>query len=163
MTEKRRRVRRRECDILKIDLEGERHSYAQVSYDPLLVFFDGAFTEDLPLNHVLQLPVMFRVWVHNDAIKKGIWPVVGKQPLADENSVEPFFYKQDAISGRLFVHHSMFAETGWARPASASECEGLECAAVWEPEGIVNRLCDYYAGRPNEALESMKIDRRAYS
>jgi hypothetical protein len=154
MTKGGKRVRRREGDIVKIDLGDGRHSYAQVSYDPLIVFFEGTFTEDVPLGDVAQLPVLFRVWVHNDAIKKGLWPVVGNQPLSAENAAEPYFYKQDAISGAVFLYHSAFAQMGYER---------LECAAVWDPEHIIERLLDHYAGQPNLSLESMKIDRRAYS
>lgn len=163
MTRGGRRIRRREGDILKVNLGDGRHAYAQVSYDPLIVFFEGTFTEDMSLSDAAQLPVLFRVWVHNDAIKKGFWPVLGNQPLTAENAAEPFFYKQDAISGAVSLYHSAFADMGYERPASVSECEGLECAAVWDPDHILDRLRDHYAGLPNRWLENMKIDRRAYS
>jgi hypothetical protein len=163
MTKGGRRVRRREGDILRVSLGDGRHAYAQVANEPLIVFFDGAFTEDLALRDVAQLPVLFRVWVHNDAIKKGLWTVLGHQPLTAANAVEPYFYKQDAISGAVSIYHSAFADTGWERPASIAECDGLECAAVWDPNHIIDRLRDHYAGLPNRWLEDMKIDRRAYS
>jgi hypothetical protein len=159
----KKRVRRREGDILKVQLTDGSHSYAQVSTEPLIVFFDGLFTEDLPIEQVPQLPILFRVWVHNHAIRSGVWPVVGSQPLSAENAREPFFYKQDAITGRLSLYHSTFAETGWERSASLSECADLECAAVWDAEHILERLSDHYAGRPNKWLELLKIDRRAFS
>jgi hypothetical protein len=158
-----KRIRRREGDILKLDLGEGRHSYAQVGGDPLIVFFEGAFTDDVPLDEVPQLPVLFRIWVHDDAIKKGIWPVLGNQPLAADNSVEPFFYKQDGFTGALSLYHSTFAATGWERPASATECEGLECAAVWDPEHVEDRLRDHYDGRANQWVESLKINSRAFS
>lgn len=158
-----KRVRRRAGDILKISLGEGAHSYAQVAEEPLIVFFNGAWTEELPLGRVIGLPVLFRIWVHNDAVKKGTWPVIGNQPLAPENAAEPCFYKQDTITGRLSLYHSRFAETGWERPASATDCEGLECAAVWEAEHVEDRLRDHYADQPNRWVKSLSIDKRALS
>jgi hypothetical protein len=153
-----KRVRRREGDILRIDLGDGSHSYAQVAEEPLIIFFDGRFTEEQPLERVSRLPVLFRLTVMNYAVTRGIWPVIGHHPLAADNAEEPFFYQQDAISGRLALYHSSFSDTNYERPASLAECEGLECAAVWEPEHVEDRLRDYYNGRPNEWVESLKID-----
>ncbi|SMQ63247.1 Immunity protein 26 [Altererythrobacter xiamenensis] len=156
-----KRIRRRIGDILKIDLGDGIQSYAQVADEPLVVFFGGFFTEALPPEQAIDLPVWFRIWVHNDAIKKGRWHVLGNAPLAAENAAEPYFYKQDAITGALSVHHSAFANTGWERPASLIECDGLECAAIWDAEHVEERLRDSYAGRPNQWLESLRIDKNA--
>lgn len=153
-----KRVRRREGDILRINLGDGRHSYAQVAPEPLIVFFDGAYTADRPMESVVRLPVLFRLWVMNHAMTRAAWPVIGHGALAPENAAEPFFYKQDAISGRLSLYHSTFASTNWERPASLTECQGLECAAVWEPEHVVDRLRDHFACRPNRWEESLKIN-----
>ena len=161
MANKGKRVRRREGDVLRIVLSDGRHSYAQVSGDPLVVFFEGAFRDDLSLSRVPHLPVLVRIWVHDDAIKKGIWPVLGNQPLTPKNAAEPFFYKQDLMTGALSLYHSTFSDRGWERPASLAECEGLECAAVWEAEHVEDRLRDHFAGRPNQWLQSLAIDRSA--
>jgi hypothetical protein len=158
-----KRIRRRPGDVLKISLGDGRHSYAQVGDEPLIVFFDGAFTDEPSPDVVIGLPVLFRIWVHNDAVKRGLWPVIGNQPLAPENSAEPYFYKQDAVTGALSLYHSSFADTGWERAASATDCNGLECAAVWEPEHVEDRLRDHYAGQPNRWVESLRIDKRAFS
>lgn len=158
-----KRIRRRLGDVLKISLGDGRHSYAQVAEEPLIVFFDGAFTEEPSPDRVVGLPVLFRIWVHNDAVKRGLWPVIGNQPVAPENATEPYFYKQDAVTGRLSLYHSSFDDTGWERPASATDCDGLECAAVWDPEHVEDRLRDHYAGQPNRWVQSLRIDKRALS
>jgi hypothetical protein len=158
-----KRIRRRAGDILKISLGGGVHSYAQVAEEPLIVFFDGAWNEELPPGRVIGLTALFRIWVHNDAVKNGTWPVIGNQPLAPEHAAEPYFYKQDAITGRLSLYHSSFADTGWERPASAADCDGLECAAVWDAEHVEDRLRDHYAEQPNLWFESLRIDKRAMS
>lgn len=157
-TQKQKRIRRKVGDIVLIDLGSGKHAYAQVAAEPLVIFFEGAFDEDIAIERIPSLPVAFRLWVANHAITKGAWPVIGSGPLQPENAEEPFFYKQDAISGRLSLYHSAFAATNYERPASLEECQSLECAAVWEPEHVADRLNDHAAHRPNRWAESMRID-----
>ncbi|MBZ9649955.1 immunity 26/phosphotriesterase HocA family protein, partial [Sphingobium sp. 3R8] len=151
-------VRRREGDLLAIDLDDGRRSYAQVAAEPLIVFFKGCFANNLTPEEIVVLPILFRLWVANHAITRGRWSVVEKAALAPENQEEPFFYKQDAITGRLALYHSSFARTNWERAAPLAECEGLECAAVWEPEHVEDRLRDHCEGRPNRWTKSLQIN-----
>jgi hypothetical protein len=44
---------------------------------------------------------------------------------------------------------------GNIRDAIPEGCEGLEPAAVWEPERIADRLDDHFAGRPTRWLKDM--------
>jgi Immunity protein 26 len=150
-------VRRREGDLLAIDLDDGRRSYAQVAAEPLIVFFEGCFANNPTPEEIVVLPVLFRLWVANHAVTRGRWSVVGKAALAPENQVEPFFYKQDVITGRLALYHSSFAQSNWERSATLAECETLECAAVWEPDHVEDRLRDYYNGMPNKWFEDLKI------
>lgn len=156
--QKQKRVRRKVGDIVRIDLGSGLHTYAQIADEPLVIFFEGAFEEEIAVECIPSLPVAFRLWVSNHAITRGTWPVVGSRPLLPEKAEEPFFYKQDAISGRLSLYHSSFAATNYERPASLEECQHLECAAVWEPEHVVDRLNDHAAHRPNRWAESLRID-----
>ena len=150
------KVRRREGDSLKIDLGDGRHSFAQVAAEPLIIFFEGASTDDLA-EDVSSLPVLFRLWVSNHAVTSGRWPVIRRGTLSSANRAEPFFYKQDAITGRLALYHSTFAATDYERAANLNDCAGLEAAAVWKPEHVEDRLRDHFAGRPNRWLESLRI------
>jgi hypothetical protein len=52
-------------------------------------------------------------------------------------------------------HYQIIDDEGNIRDATREETEGLEPAAVWEPEHIADRLEDHYAGRPNRWLKSM--------
>jgi hypothetical protein len=47
--------------------------------------------------------------------------------------------------------------TGEMTPATKEQCIGLECAAVWEAEHVVDRINDHYAGRKNKWLEQLEI------
>ncbi|WP_373276479.1 Imm26 family immunity protein [Sphingomonas kyungheensis] len=155
------KVRRREGDLLKIDLGGGHQSYAQVAAGPLMIFFERASADDLAPEDVSRLPVLFRLWVANHAVTHGRWPVIGRVPLNPESRVEPFFYKQDVMTGRLSLYHSTFAAPNWERAATYAECAGLEAAAVWEPEHVEDRLRDHFAGRPNKWVESLRINEAA--
>jgi hypothetical protein len=159
MAAKQKRVKPKVGDILRIDLDADHHAYAQVAGNPLIIFFEGNFTSDLPIEDIPNLPVAFSLWVYNYAVEKGVWPVIGHRSLTAENEQEPFFYKQDIITGRLFLYHSSFA--GYERAATLDECAGLECAAVWEPEQVVDRLRDHAAGHPNEWVEGLRINTAA--
>jgi len=156
-----KRVRRRQEDILRIDLGDCLHSFAQVAEEPLIIFFDGCFTEEQSLESISRLPVLFRLLVMDYAVTRCHWPVIDRQTIAAENAEGPFFYKQDAITGRLALYHSSFSDTNWEQPASLTECEGLECAAVWDPEHVEDRLRDHYRGRANAWAESLQIDASA--
>ena len=156
--QKQKRVRRKVGDIVLIDLGSSRHAYAQVADEPLVIFFEGTFDEEIVVERIPSLPIAFKLWVSNQAITKGTWPVIGSRPLLPENAEEPFFYKQDGITGRLSLYHSAFAATNYERPTSLQECQHLECAAVWEPEHVVDRLKDHAAHRLNRWVESLRID-----
>lgn len=158
---KQKRVRRKVGDILLIELGSGLHAYVQVADEPSVIFFDGTFSEGLAIEHIPDLPVAFRLWVSNHAITKGTWPIIGSRPLLPENAKEPFFYKQDAASGRLSLYHSAFAATNYEHPATLEECQHLECPAVWEPEHVVDRLNDHAAHRPNRWAESLRINTTA--
>ena len=48
-------------------------------------------------------------------------------------------------------------ENGNVRAATRAECEGLEREAVWDPEHIEDRLSDYFSGKPNKWVDSLKL------
>ena len=146
-------------NIVRIDLNADRHCYGQVACNPLIVFFAGTYDEEVALDRIPALPVAFKLWVMKYALTKGIWRVLGNRDLTSENAAEPYFFKQDIFSGRLAIHHSTFAATNWERPATLPECLALECAAVWDPEHVEDRLRDLAEGRPNKWVESLAIDR----
>lgn len=94
---------------------------------------------------------MFTVWVTNDAVTSGRWPVIGNVSLSPELEVAPKFFKQDPISKTFSIYHQ-----GQETSASLAECGNLERAAVWEPSHIEDRLRDHYLGIPNQWVESLK-------
>ena len=57
-------IRRREGDLIKINLGDDRHCYAQVATGALIVFFGGVFAEDIGSEEIARLPVIFSHMCH---------------------------------------------------------------------------------------------------
>ena len=58
---------------------------------------------------------------------------------------------QDVITKEFSIYHQ-----GNILPATYEEIKNLECAAVWEPEHVEDRLRDYFSGVPNVWVEDLK-------
>jgi hypothetical protein len=140
-------------DIVRVDLSDGFRSYARVLNEALFAFYDNRLGEELPLNRIIALPILFQVPVMDHAVKRGRWVIVGNAPLDDRLLNPPPRFMQDAIRKdrfRIYVN-------GQIRPATKEECVGLEREAVWDPTHAEDRLRDHYAGRKNKWVESLKI------
>lgn len=145
--------RRTSGDIVSIPLGDGGIAFARVLKEPLVAFYDLRASAVPPIEDILRSCVAFKVFVVNYAITNGMWPVIGNAPLEDALREEPLFFKRDKLSGKLSIYKDSTAQE-W--PATRAECEGLECAAVWDPHHIVDRLIDHFAGRPNKWVESLR-------
>jgi hypothetical protein len=155
MTELTKRAKPRKRilgDVLKIMLGDGTHTYARVLPDASYAFYDSRGTEEVPVQQVILMPVLFIVAAMDDAVKEGRWIVVGHAPFNGDPVLPPKFI-QDPLDKNKF---SLY-ENGLIRPAKRQECIGLERAAVWDPANVEDRLRDHYAGRKNETLELQKI------
>lgn len=153
-----RKIQRKIGDIVLIPLGDRGHSYAHVSTNPCIIFYDGIFESELSVDEIVQLPELFNLSVNDRALEGGEWAVIGRYELREEQLKRPYRYKQDMISGELSLYHSDFSSTDYERPATLDECKGLECAAVWNPDHVVERIKDFYDGKPNKWAEQLKID-----
>ena len=147
---KQRRIRLKEGDVFAISLgRGEGFAYCRYLTALLTEFFDLSSEEMLPLEVVANSEILFTVWVSKEPFTSGRWLKMGQKQVTYRTS--PVFYKQDPISKRLFLY-----QDGREKPATISECQGLENAAVWSANHIEDRLRDHFAGRPNKWVESLK-------
>ena len=139
--------------IVRIDLGDGFHAYARVLDDASYAIYDCRVNGELPIDRIISSPILFQVAVMDHAVKRGRWVVVGSVPLDDSlMNPQPKFI-QDALQKDVFrIYHE-----GKIRPARKEECVGLECAAVWEPNHVEDRLRDHYAGSRNIWLESLRI------
>ncbi|HEX8537372.1 MAG TPA: hypothetical protein VF664_07890 [Cystobacter sp.] len=82
------------------------------------------------------------------------WELIGWRAL-EEHLTQPLVqFRQDVGD---FRRCTIFDTAGNKRSAEPLECVGLERAAVWEQESVEERLLDAFRGRPNEAVEHLKV------
>ena len=101
---KNKKTKRIDGNIVKITLEDGSFSFARVLEEPLMAFYELK-TNKLPtVEEIVRLPILFKIWVMNDAITTGTWEVIGYKEL--ENSLkEPVrFFKQDPISKSVCLY-----------------------------------------------------------
>ena len=147
-----KKIERTVGDVIKIAFEDGNICFGRVLEEPLIAFYDLK-TDSVPeIDEVISLPILFKVWVMNHAITSGSWEVVGHKKL-EASLTEPVqFFKQDPISKGVCLYVNSEEV-----PAAREQCEGLERAAVWNPEHVEDRLRDYYLGVPNQWVESLKL------
>lgn len=152
-----KKTRRRIGDVVAIALKDGSFAFGRVLMEPLMAFY-ALRAERIPtLTDIVSSNIAFKVCVMNYAITHGDWPVLGNIPLEKSLTAEPLFFKRDSITGALSIYRD---STGEEVPATAEECAGLECAAVWEPEHVLDRLEDFFAGRPNKWVKSLAPRRK---
>ena len=150
---KKRAIRRKVGDVLRIPLGNEEYGFGRVLPSVLYAFYDAKSHHVLSIDEIIGRPVLFKVCVMDYAVKKGVWEVIGNAPLTEDLLTEPWFFKKDPISGVLTLYRDSTSEEILAK---RSDCEKLECAAVWDPEHVADRLRDHFAGRPNKWVMSMR-------
>lgn len=147
----KRKKRSNRGDILAVNLGDGYFSFAHVLKPPLIAFYDYRSDRVLPVDDIVKLPVAFSVWVMSYALDKDFWPAIGHASV-DHIDEAPLFFKQDSMDGSLVVT----SDGGSELPATYEQCSRLECAAVWDPNHIVDRLNDHFVGRANRWVESLR-------
>lgn len=138
--------------IVKIYLENGLHSYAQLLDLPLAVFYDVFSTEEMRIGDIISQKVLFSVWVMKYAITKGEWLKVGSAAIPKHIEEKPVFFKYDPHAKIA----SLYYGNGIEKKATLSDIEGLECAAVWDPSHVIDRLHAHLEGKPCKWVESLK-------
>lgn len=135
--------------LVRVDLQDGSHTYGRLRVEHVISFYDARSDDELNPTEVVERPILFSVCVAARALS--LWPEVAFYELPGSLAGYESFVKRDRLSGRLSTYTA-----GRERPVLAGEPETLEVAAVWEPEHIVDRLIDHYAGRPNKWVESLR-------
>jgi hypothetical protein len=149
-----------EGQIVRVDLKNGTHSFGRVLRFPFIAFYDHQIGdgEDLSIDVIVSSPIAFVISVMRYAVTSGRWPVIGRVRLTSELNEIPAFFKQDAVNGELSIYQEVPELAPlYERPATLAEVQGLECAAVWEPEHVEERLRDHFAGRPNKWVELLRL------
>lgn len=128
-------------NYVEITISNNRICYGVVSAAEHLAVMDYCDTKKLTSKEIELLSVLFEVPVMKYGIGKNGWPLAGKIAINENLNHHPHYYKKDPINGKLGIVDSSFMNEV---PATESECVGLEEAAVFDPEHIVERLNEHY-------------------
>ena len=151
-----KRQKRRDGDIVCIPLSGGRKAYALILRLGDIFFDFAASEDDLPtVQDIIKKPVLFQIGVMDYAVTKGIWKVIGHVEPPPALLKPPTYFIQSSMNGALFVT----TDGSDRRPATFEECLPLERCAAWDPEHVVSRLEDHFAGRPNKIVELLRPKR----
>lgn len=134
-------------NIVEIRLSDNSYAYGIVIKFPLIGFFSyNSMDQIKDVNQLVYNTILFKVWVMKYAISKKYWKVIGHMELNEEIGRIPSFYKHDPVSGRYSIYKY---ENGIDKsyPCDVSEARLLECAAVWDPEHVQDRLLDTFNNR----------------
>ena len=129
------RIKVKPGDVFQIPLPDGRFAYGRVFKDASVGIYSTITDEPLhpPTGSRAYL---FIVGLYSDILEKGYWQVIDHDAFApDESSWPPQYFVRDIISGDYQIYHR-----GEMRPAQPEEVEGLEEAAVYDREHIVERI-----------------------
>jgi len=121
-------------DVYAIPLPNKKYAFGRVFKDANIAIYKhiGDALDDLPMDEDYQ----FIVGVYKDVLQSGKWLIVDYRPFDDdEYAWPPPMCVIDKISEKFSIYYK-----GHLRASTKSECDGLEEAAVWEEEHIVDRI-----------------------
>lgn len=122
-------------DVFQIDLPDGRYAYGRVYRDSAVGIY-RAITDAPGQPPIGSNDFLFNVGMYEDVLDDGKVKIIGSDPFPSEDAAwpPPTFIK-DAISGEYSVYHK-----GVISKSTKKRSAGLEEAAVWEYEHIVNRI-----------------------
>src|SRR5688500_7114457 len=143
--------------VVSISLGNGYSGFGQMLDEPEYAFFDLRHKPNATLptpEQVVAERVLFRVWVMRRAHSKGRWLKTGIAPIVSELAKKVLLFNQDPLKPDSFL---LSYDGVSGTPCTANECKQFERATVWDPEHVEDRLRDYFAGRPNKWVESLRV------
>jgi hypothetical protein len=139
--------------FLRIPLSDGSFGYARVLESPFDAFYDYRTTSpESDLDRIASKPTLFRIVVRQPHPRP--WELIGWREI-EERLTQPIVQFRQGLGPSLRC--TIFDSLGNVREADPQECIGLEPSAVWEQYGVEERLLDAFMGRPNGAMERMKV------
>ncbi len=139
--------------FMRIALPDGTYGYGRLREDRAISFYNFRTEEPISdLDDIVAKLILFTVSVHKSVISK--WEIIGDRPLEAHMKKPVVWFWQDIGD---FRNCKIIDSEGNTKPATPEECEGLERWAVWEGNGIEERLFNTFMGRPNPHVEHMKV------
>lgn len=130
----KKRKRLKIGDVYAIPLPNGKYAFGRTFKDAAIAIYKhiGSTIEDLPKTEDYQ----FIVGIYEDVLKSEQWPIVDSRPFKTEDEQwPPPSCIIDKISGEYSIYYK-----GEIKASNKSECEGLEEAAVWDAQHIIDRI-----------------------
>ena len=121
-------------DIYEIELPNGKKAYARLFKENTLAIYRGIYSD---YSEVPQEETYFRcVSVYKKILTDGMWKIVGNRPFGNDNHAwAPPKVVVDAITGKGRLYYK-----GEIKACSFEECKGLEVAAVWDRNHIIDMI-----------------------
>lgn len=146
----------KEGALVRIDLNNGFDAFARVLPNAQAAFyaFKCGHKEEIDYSKVYESEVLFITAVMKYAFKAEGWSLVDERPLELELLAPRNYFMKDGLNGKYSIYRS---SDGAICDSSKEHCQGLEEAAVWDPEHIEERLRDHLNGRLNTQVAQMKL------
>jgi hypothetical protein len=128
-------------NYVEITLESNRVCYGVVTSEEHMAIMDYCSENELDESEISSLTILFIVPMMKYSIGKKGWELSGAIKDHKKFIQSPSFFKKDSINGKLSIVDSSFINEV---SATEKECNGLECAAVWDPCHVIERLNEHY-------------------
>lgn len=116
-------------------------------------FYDFHAPKVASIDEIRRHPILFTLWCNSDRLAKGVWKVIGQEPLEPELAESPRHV--DHVHGTDFIR---IYYDGKFRPYAGEDLTKLEPCAVWDnPEQVEDRLRLHFIGRPYPWSERQKV------
>ena len=134
--------------VVEIKLPNGKYAYGRVYADAGIgIYLNLSIRPGEP--PIGSRDFLFNVGVYEDVLTSGKCPVVGQDPFHNGEDEWPSPHCIiDPISGECSIYHR-----GKITPALPEECEGLEIAAVWDLDHIIDRTLN---GNDSRYLQSLR-------
>ena len=140
--------------IVAATLQDGRTYHALLLEFPWVAFYDGSDPDaDTSMDEVVGRPVARILAMHKDLLKT--WYPVGTTTPDQRPALPTGQFLQEADEPERI--RILDVATDQIRPADFEEAQGLEAAAVWEPEHVADYLVARTRGETDIWTESLRL------
>ncbi len=132
---------------------GKGFGFARCRGSVHFAFYDFLAPDIAPIDEIKRHPVLFTVCCNSERLAKGVWKVIGQEPLEPELAEPPRYVRNPSGSEYVDIYCD-----GKFRPYAGEDLTKLEPCEVWDtPEQVEERLRLHFIGRPYPYSERSKV------
>ncbi|WP_010304027.1 immunity 26/phosphotriesterase HocA family protein [Candidatus Odyssella thessalonicensis] len=153
MASNKKRVALKKGIVFQVPLSDGSFGYGQIVEKARKNFFNFRNNGEIPnLNTLVNLPVLFQISVYDYIFKEGIWPIIGKADVNEQNI--------DFVKGHFTYDKDkgcyLLWEQNGKRIVEPDQLKDCEYVSVWDYQSAQQRLLDALDRRPNYWVEQDK-------